>query len=170
MVKWRSLNSKTNKWLPVFLSCLIVISLSSMKRQSLLSMQSLTNLVVTGADPGFVLGEGALVSYSTSTPINHIVFFFLQNTSCIRKMQVISEGGGVRTPCTFPLDPPLCNVSFCWWLIAVMWSFLFQGLDLLLPGDSWFSKWCQFLPPGEGGTRPIFGYKWATEGLKPDPV
>ena len=42
---------------------------------------------------------------STSTPINHIVFF-LQNTSCIRKQQVIS-GGGVCTPCTLPLDPPL---------------------------------------------------------------
>ena len=38
------------------------------------------------------LGGGALVSCSTPTPINHIVFFF-QNTSCIRKPQVISEGG-----------------------------------------------------------------------------
>ena len=57
---------------------------------------------ITGADPGFFLGGGALVSCSTSTPINH---FFLQNTSCIRKPQVIS--GGVRTPCTLPLDPPL---------------------------------------------------------------
>ena len=28
-----------------------------------------------GADPGFFLGGGALVSRSTSTPINHIVFF-----------------------------------------------------------------------------------------------
>ena len=59
----------------------------------------------SGADPGFVLGRGALVSCSTSTPTNHIVLFFLQNTSCIRKPQVIS--GGVRTPCTLPLDPPL---------------------------------------------------------------
>ena len=49
----------------------------------------------TGADPGFFLGGGALVSCSTSTPINHIVFYFiLQNTSCIRKPQVISGGGG----------------------------------------------------------------------------
>ena len=30
----------------------------------------------TGANPGFFLGGGALVSWSTSTPINHIVFFF----------------------------------------------------------------------------------------------
>ena len=61
---------------------------------------------VTGADPGFFLGGGALVSCSTSTPINHLVFF-PQNTSCIRKPQVISTGGGVHTPCTLPLDPPL---------------------------------------------------------------
>ena len=40
------------------------------------------------------------------TPINHIVFFS-QNTSCIRKPQVISGGRGVRTPCTLPLDPPM---------------------------------------------------------------
>ena len=48
----------------------------------------------SGADPGFFLGGGALVS-------------FLQNTSCIRKPQVILGGGEVRTPCTLPLDPPL---------------------------------------------------------------
>ena len=32
----------------------------------------------TGADPGFFLGGGTLVSCSTSTPINHIVFFFAE--------------------------------------------------------------------------------------------
>ena len=53
----------------------------------------------TGADPGFFLGGGALVS--SNKPHS----FFLQNTSCIRKPQVIS--GGVRSPCTLPLDPPL---------------------------------------------------------------
>ena len=33
---------------------------------------------VAGADPGFFLGGGALVSCSISTPINHVVclFFF----------------------------------------------------------------------------------------------
>ena len=56
-----------------------------------------------GADPGFFLGGGALVSCSTSTPINHIVFF-LQNTSCIRKPQVISGGGGGG--CTPPAPSP----------------------------------------------------------------
>ena len=71
-------------------------------------------MIFAGADPGFFLGGGALVSCATSTPINHIVFHFLQNTSCIRKPQVISRGGGgrVRTPCTLPLDPPLiCTVA-----------------------------------------------------------
>ena len=64
-------------------------------------------VVYAGADPGFFSGGGALVSCSTSTPINHIVFF-LQNTSCIRKPQVISGGGGgLCTPCTLPLDSPL---------------------------------------------------------------
>ena len=57
-----------------------------------------------GADPGFFLGGRALVSCSTSTPINHIVFF-LQNTSCIRKPQVISLGGR-RGGGGHPLYPP----------------------------------------------------------------
>ena len=60
-----------------------------------------------GADPGFFLGGGALVSCSTSTPINHIVFFcripvVLENC---RSSQ--GGGGGLRTPCTLLLDPPL---------------------------------------------------------------
>ena len=46
-------------------------------------------------------------------------FFFWQNTSCIRKPQVISGGGGeVRTPCTLPLDPPLQKAAIIHsWLI-----------------------------------------------------
>ena len=60
----------------------------------------------------FFLGGVALVSRSTSTPINHIVFFW-QNTSCIRKPQFISGGGGVRTPCTLLLDPPL-HYQYSW--------------------------------------------------------
>ena len=59
----------------------------------------------TGADPGFFLWGGALVSCSTSTPINHIVFLLF------RRIPVVLENrrssGGVRTPCTLPLDPPL---------------------------------------------------------------
>ena len=45
-----------------------------------------------------------LLYFNTNKPQS----FFLQNTSCIRKPQVISGGGGggVRTSCTLPLDPP----------------------------------------------------------------
>ena len=38
-------------------------------------------------------------------------FFSLQNTTCTRKPQVISGGGGVRTPCILPLDPFLRQQS-----------------------------------------------------------
>ena len=62
---------------------------------------SITDII--RGDPGFFLGGGAVVSCSTSTPINHIVFLFLQNTSCIRKPQVISGGGGGGA---HPLHPP----------------------------------------------------------------
>ena len=41
----------------------------------LLHFVSLTDSFA-GADPGFFLGGGALVSCSTSTPINHAVFLF----------------------------------------------------------------------------------------------
>ena len=54
------------------------------------------------------LGGGALVSCSTSTPINHIVFFaqyqLYQKTAGHLGR---GWGGEVRTPCTLPLDPPL---------------------------------------------------------------
>ena len=55
------------------------------------------------------LGGGALVSCSTSTPINHIVFFFCSIPVVLenRKSSRGGGGGGVRTPCTLPLDPPL---------------------------------------------------------------
>ena len=66
-------------------------------------------LLTAGADPGFVFRRGCtrvLVYFNTNKPHS----FFLQNTSCIRKPQVISGGGRVRTPCTLPLDPPLNSV------------------------------------------------------------
>ena len=47
----------------------------------------------TEADPGFFLGGVALVSCSTSTPINHI---FLQNTSCIRPRPHVSGDCCIR--------------------------------------------------------------------------
>ena len=70
-------------------------------------IRNIRNIPFSGADPGFFLGGGALVSCSTSTPINHIVFFW-QNTSCIRKPKVISGGGGGggAPPPPHPLHPP----------------------------------------------------------------
>ena len=61
-----------------------------------------SRLITSGADPGFFFwgGGGALVACSTSTPINHIAFFW-QNTSCIRKPQVIL-GGGCAPPAPSP--------------------------------------------------------------------
>ena len=63
------------------------------------------NSVNTGADPGFFVGGGALVSCSTSTPINYIVFFC--RIPVVLENRRSSQGGGVRTPGTHPLDPPL---------------------------------------------------------------
>ena len=77
----------------------------------------------------FFLGEGALVSCSTSTPVNQIVFFFLQNTHCIGKPQVISEGGEVRTPCTLPLDTPQ-DMLYCYLQVDLK-SFLSSGAFFL---------------------------------------
>ena len=51
-----------------------------------------------GADPGFFLGGGALVSWSTSTPINHIVCripVVLENSRS-------SQGGGCAPPTPSP--------------------------------------------------------------------
>ena len=69
-----------------------------------------------GADPGFFLGGGALVSCSTSTPINHIVFFFFFCRIPVVLENCKSSQGGVRTPCTLPLDPPLSRQ----WLVLLM--------------------------------------------------
>ena len=52
-----------------------------------------------------------LVSPFTSVPINHVVYvLFLQNTSCIRKPQVISLRGGVGAQ---PLHPPPGSIPVC---------------------------------------------------------
>ena len=71
---------------------------------------------MSGADPGFFLaGGGALVSCSTSTPINHIVFFlFGQNTVPVvlenrRSSWEGGGGGGVAQP----LHPPPRSAPVC---------------------------------------------------------
>ena len=49
-----------------------------------------------GADPGFFLGGGALVCCSTSTPVNHIVFF------CRIPVVPVRGGGGCAPPAPSP--------------------------------------------------------------------
>ena len=58
---------------------------------------------VPGADPGVFLGGGALVSCSTSTPINHIVFFFCRIPVVLGNRRSSKEGGG---GVVHPLQPP----------------------------------------------------------------
>ena len=66
-----------------------------------------------GADPRFFLGGGALVSFSTSTLINHIVFFFFAEYQLYWKTAGhLGEGG--HTPCTLSLDPPLLHKILTW--------------------------------------------------------
>ena len=55
----------------------------------------------SGADPGFFLGGGALVSCSTSTPVNHIVFFC--RIPVVLKNRRSSRGWGWGA---HPLHPP----------------------------------------------------------------
>ena len=55
-----------------------------------------------GADPGFFLGGGALVSWCTSTPINHIVLFFCRIPVALENRRSSRGGrGGAH-----PLHPP----------------------------------------------------------------
>ena len=78
----------------------------------------------------FFRGGGALISCSTSTPIDHIVFSFWQNTSCIRKLQVISGGGGG----VHPLHPPPRRAPGCGMLVASSCINLMVSLLISLRG------------------------------------
>ena len=51
-----------------------------------------------GADAGFFLGGGALVSCSTSTPINHIVLFFFCRIPVVLENRKSSQEGGGGAP------------------------------------------------------------------------
>ena len=67
----------------------------------------ITNYLYSGADPGFFFGGGALVSCSTSTPINHIVvFFFCRILVVLENRRSSHQGEGVRTP-----SPPRSNTD-----------------------------------------------------------
>ena len=70
--------------------------------------------------------------------------------------------------CKASLKSCCCHFLFVTYRSHVIFLVL-RASDLLFPRASWFSKWCQFLPPRERGgiTWTIFGYKWAAEDLKP---
>ena len=55
-------------------------------------------LTGVGADPGFFLGGGALVSCSTSTPINHTVFFLAEYQLYQKTAGHLGGGGGGGRP------------------------------------------------------------------------
>ena len=79
----------SNKWLFTF-------------EISAVQLRSVTEIAPkSGADPGFFLGGGALVSCSTSTPINHIVFFC--RIPVVLENRRSSQGGGGGA---HPLHPP----------------------------------------------------------------
>ena len=80
----------------------------------------------TGADPGFFLGGGALISCSTSTPINHIVFFSAEY-QLYQKTAGHRREGGLHTPCTLPLDPPLLLLLY----IAYICFYLFMQGNII---------------------------------------
>ena len=56
--------------------------------------------LLAGADPGFLLEGGALVSCSTSTPIKHIVFFFCRIPVVLENRR--SSQGGCAPPAPSP--------------------------------------------------------------------
>ena len=61
---------------------------------------------MSGADPGFFLGGGALVSCSTPTPIKHIVFFF-------RIPVVLENRRSSQREGAHPLHPPRRSAPEC---------------------------------------------------------
>ena len=62
--------------------------------------------LLSGVDPGSFLGGGALVSCSTSTPINHIVFFFGRIPVVLDNRRSSQGGWGAH-----PLHPPPRSAS-----------------------------------------------------------
>ena len=72
--------------------------------------QGKTTQYITRADPSFFVGGGALVSCSTFNTNKPKSFFFAEYQLYQKTADHLRRGGGVRTPCTLPLDPPLHNL------------------------------------------------------------
>ena len=93
----------------------------------------------------------SLIYFNTNKPHSSF-FFFLQNTSCIRKPQV---RGGVHTPCALPLDPPwysTCRLTCCYsktqydvdqpvyGLLLYQWNVPFPGSGTFIVAP-WKNSW-----------------------------
>ena len=90
-----------------------------------------TNFKSEYKEEGFWLGNNIMW---TAENTYHTYLHILQNTSCIRKAQVISEGEGVRTPYTLPLDPPPSPsqqylLFSALWIISAFFSSSSSGLS-----------------------------------------
>ena len=84
------------------LTCLQQFTCKRMQYSKLVLWKGHHLSVEAGADPGFILWGVAVVSCSTSTPINHIVFFC--RIPVVLENQVISGWGGRGG--AHPLHPP----------------------------------------------------------------
>ena len=82
-------------------------------------------MILPRADPGFFLGGGALVSCSTSTPINHIVFFFCRIPVVLENRRSSRGGGGGAHSLTPPpRSPPDYYPLYFLFELDVLMSFL----------------------------------------------
>ena len=105
---------------------------------------------ITGADPGFFFRRGCtrvLLYFNTNKP-HSFFFFFLQNTSCIRKPQVIS-GRGAHPLHPPPRSAPALHFSKLFWIrvFAALDTFWQTCVVFSYYGDMiWRLKWREIKP------------------------
>ena len=102
------------------------------------------HLPVAGADPGFFLGGGALVSCSTSTPINHIVFFFCRIPVVLENRRSSQGGGGGAHPLPPPprSAPAWIALHTLFFVKTLYFTWVYQTLGLRLVAGVTLTKPC----------------------------
>ena len=85
---------------PGFHVIAMIAAITEKKSSAIAEIKFSWKLINAGADPGFFLGGGAFVSCSTSTPINHIVFFC--RIPVVLENRRSSRGGGGAPPAPSP--------------------------------------------------------------------
>ena len=117
---WLIMQSSLNKWQEEMCDEALSMSvLEGLRTNQNSSFFFSSPTYITGADQGLFLGGGALISCSTSTPINHIVFFFCRIPVVLENCR--SSQGGAH-----PLHPPprstpdkiltICRQWGSWWI------------------------------------------------------